>query len=137
RSAMTRSAKAPLFLELLEDRTVPSNGEWLLRLDGLPGATIAEQMTQAQALIDAANLQNLQIEVVDHTGLDGNIVIEAPETVTQGILTYDLQVLPGFSGVQPFEDEAEAESADLLQSPDGSGPLSLDPSPAPGANLNV
>jgi PKD domain/RTX calcium-binding nonapeptide repeat (4 copies) len=136
-SATMRPARARLFLELLEDRTVPSDGEWLLRLDGLAGTTIPQQMTEAQALIDAANIQNLEIEVVDHTGLDGNIVIEVPETVSQGVLTYDLQVLPGFIGVQPFEDEAEAESADLLQFPDGSGPLSLEPSPTPGANLNV
>src|SRR5262245_2155474 len=96
-------------LEMLEDRTVPAAGEWLLRLEGLPNTTIEEQMEAAQELIEAAHIEDVEIEVVDHATLDGNIVIEAPPATPLAVLTERLSVLPGFIDVQPFEDEEEEE----------------------------
>ena len=77
-----RPACAPaarLRVETLEERAMPSGTEWLLRLQGLTGTTIAEQMDEARALIEAAHIQDVEIDVVDHATLDGNIVIETPE----------------------------------------------------------
>src|SRR5262245_22507845 len=102
RSGVTRTQ---LLLELLENRTMPSGTEFLLRLEGLPGTTIAEQMQEAQELIDAANIPDIDIEVVDHTAVDGNIVVEAPEFTPLDVLDHDLQGLPGFIDVLPFFGE--------------------------------
>src|SRR5262245_28030342 len=123
-------------VEILEDRWLPSGGEWLLRLEGLSGTTLAGQMQEAQAMIDAAGIPNGDIEVVDHTAVDGNIVIEAPEFTTLGMLNDELQGLKGFIDVSPFqgeEEEARGETPLL----DGSGPPGSPPSVRPGANLAV
>src|SRR4051794_27805745 len=91
-----RWASARPVLELLEDRTLPSGGEWLVRLQGLPGDTTAAQMQAAQDLLHAARLLDQDLQVVDHTGLDGNVVVAAPEGVPVEIVNQELQDVPGF-----------------------------------------
>src|SRR5207244_1762134 len=99
---------ARLRVETLEERAMPSGTEWLLRLQGLTGTTIAEQMDEARALIEAAHIQDVEIDVVDHATLDGNIVIETPERTPLEVLQDKFQVLPGFIDVQPFAGEEVA-----------------------------
>ena len=91
----TRTSKTRLVLERLEDRTLPSGVEWLLRLEGLSGTTVAEQMEEAQDRLHAAGVQDQDVLVVDHATLDGNIVIEAPPGIPQAVLTQELAVVPG------------------------------------------
>src|SRR5262245_961137 len=123
----TRAPRALPYLEPLEDRTVLDGTEWLMRLSGLPGATTAEQMHAAQLLLVAAQIPEEEVEVVDHATVDGFIVIETPDDLTEEELTEKLQDLPGFIDVQEFEDENETGDPDL-------GPADEGPS---GATLNV
>ncbi len=121
-------------LELLEDRTLLSAGEWLVRLQGLPGDTTAAQMQAAADLFHAAGLQDQDVKVVDHATLDGNIVVEAPYFATLETLQGELQNVPGYLDVQPFDGQEDFAS---VQAPDGTGPVQLDPGPAPGGNQFV
>jgi hypothetical protein len=123
---------ARLRVENLEDRTVPSGTEWLLRLDGLSGTTTDEQMQEAQDLLHAAGVQDQDVLVVDHATLDGNIVVETPPGVPQAVVTQELTSVPGFLDVQPFVGEQEGGT----DQPEPSG--AFDPEatdPTPGANL--
>jgi hypothetical protein len=122
-------------IDVLEDRVLLSGGEWLLRLEGLSGTTLAEQMREAQALIDA-QIPNGDIAVVDHTAMDGNIVIEAPEFATLGMLNDELQGLTGFIDVVPFQGEEEGARG-ATPSLGGSGLPGSPPPVESGANLAV
>jgi hypothetical protein len=137
RFALRPPAPRPrLRVENLEDRTVPAAGEWLLRLEGLAGTTREEQMQAAAALIEAAHVTDVDIEVVDHATLDGNIVVEAPPLTPTPVLEDRLHGLPGFVDVAPFA--GEEDGGEDAEAPNGSGPLALDPGPVgPGPNLNV
>src|SRR5205823_1864098 len=126
--------RSRLLLEVLEDRTVPSGVEWLLRLQGLPGDTTAQQMQAAQALIDAAHIPDIDIAVVDHIAIDGNVVIEAPQETPLDVLDHDLQGLPGFLDIVPFVGGDEGAQP---QDPTGDDRPPDFSSPAPGPNVNV
>src|SRR5947208_252466 len=77
---MRRRWALPLRLEELEVRWLPSNGQWLARLDGLPGLTRAEQIQSAGDLLHAAGLQDQDIRAIDHVGVDGIVVLQSPVT---------------------------------------------------------
>src|SRR5262245_36832539 len=128
-----RPARTFLLVELLEDRTLLSGVEWLLRLDGLSGTTTAEQMQEAQDLLHAAGVQDQDVLVVDHAVLDGNIVVQAPPGIPQAVLTQELAGVPGFLDVQPFVGEEEAEAAE----PELPGAFDPEADPAAGANQAV
>src|SRR5437762_177937 len=101
-----------LLLETLEARRVLNGAEWLVRLTGLPGDTVEDQMHAAQARFYAAGLTDDQVLVVDHTGIAGDIVVEAPEDVTEDELEDELLSVPGFDSVQEFQDEDEDGAVD-------------------------
>ena len=124
---------ARLRLENLEDRTVPSGTEWLVRLENLPGNTPEEQMQAAEDLFHAAGLADEDVEVVDHATLDGNIVVETPPGVPQAVLESELAGVPGFLDVQPFVGEEEGATGEPEQS--GAFEPGADYDPATGANL--
>jgi hypothetical protein len=123
---------ARLRVENLEDRTVPSGTEWLLRLDGLAGTTTDEQMQEAQDLLHAAGVQDQDVLVVDHATLDGNIVVETPPDLPQDVVTQELAGVPGFLDIQPFVGEEEGDT----NQPELSGAFDSEAiDPAAGANL--
>src|SRR5262245_16559140 len=132
------SARSCLRVESLEDRAMPSGVEWLVRIQGLPGDTTAEQMEAARQLFEAARLEEEDIEVVDHAGPDGFIVAETPEGTPQEIVEQELQEIPGFVDVQPFFGEEESEGG---EQEDGGFPEepAVDEGPviAGGPNVNV
>src|SRR5262245_45762318 len=132
------SARSCLRVESLEDRAMPSGVEWLVRIQGLPGDTTAEQMEAARQLFEAARLEEADIEVVDHAGPDGFIVVETPEETPQEIVEQELQGIPGFVDVQPFFGEEESEGG---EQEDGGfpeePPVDEGPVIAGGANVNV
>jgi hypothetical protein len=71
-----------LFLETLEDRTLLSGGQWLVDITGLPGNTRDVQMAAAQQLFQQDGVDpNLQ--VVNHFGADGVLLVQAPTSYTQ------------------------------------------------------
>jgi hypothetical protein len=82
-----------------------SNGEWLVRLAGLPGNTRQEQQAAAQTLVSRAGLHDVQ--VVDHVGADGMVLIHTPLQADPGRLTQELQSLPGFQYVEPYDPAAD------------------------------
>jgi hypothetical protein len=132
------ATSARVAVQQLEDRAMPSGTEWLLRLEGLTGATTAEQMQEAEALIAAAQIEDVEIEVVDHATIDGNIVIETPERTPRAVLEERLQALPGFIDVQPFVGEEEEEAPNNLESGGGEfEPEATEGPVGPGPNLSV
>ena len=119
-----RPRRPRLLVEFLEDRILPSNGEWLVRLQGLPGATTVEQMQAAAQLFHAAQIRDEDILVVDHNGIDGNVVVQAPLDATEELLTHELTGVPGFLDVVDFEGEDDGgvdpdQPAELPEGPAG------------------
>src|SRR5262245_12346908 len=118
-----------LRVEGLEGRIQPANGEWILWLDGLAGANPAEQVEAARVLISDAHIPDIDVQVIGHTGIDGNVVIKVPDLTPLNLLNQELHVLPGFVELSP---NRIPRGAPVLPS-DGSGE-SLE---APGPNVNV
>src|SRR5689334_13995794 len=66
----------PLRFESLETRCLLSNGQWLVRLDGLAGETRDEQVQAATDLLQAAQIDSASIQVIDSIGVPGVVVIQ-------------------------------------------------------------
>src|SRR6478672_7861652 len=97
-----------LLTEVLEDRRVLSTGQWLLRLEGLPGETTQDQTIAARNLLNAAGIAD--VVVVGHAGWDGNILVQPTEEVSEeefeedleDELLEELEEIPGFLGISEF-----------------------------------
>jgi hypothetical protein len=98
-----------LLLELLEDRVVLDNGQWLVNIGGLPGDTRQEQIQAAQELLAAAYSPD-QIHVVDHMGADGILLVQTDPNLDQKTLTKDLRAVPGFHYVEAYNPDDDPDS---------------------------
>src|SRR5262249_59411475 len=112
RPQRTRGApalKARPFLELMEDRTLLSGGQWLAVFEGLPtGVGITEQTQYGQGLLHSSGLTDEQVHVVRALDLSGTYLLQTPVEVTHWGLVSELHGVPGFVFAQPFEQEVGA-----------------------------
>ena len=101
RTLSARALKARPFLEALEDRNLPSNGQWLAVFGGLaPGGTLDEQTGYGKNLLNASGVSDDNVRVLAAVDLSGTFVVQTPADVTQDTLTGELQAVPGFVFVQ-------------------------------------
>jgi hypothetical protein len=122
----TRRASARPALELLEDRTLLSGGEWLAVVGGItPGATLQEQTQHGQNLLHASGIADQNARVVAALDLSGTFLVQAPPEADQPTLTSELQAVPGFVFVQDYtpddgppvigeEDGGDEDGGDLI-----------------------
>jgi hypothetical protein len=115
RAARRLSARVRLSVECLEDRTLLSTGQWLAHVAGLPGDTRQVQIDAAVALLHDAGLDggnpNLPpVQVINHAGADGILVLQTRTTLDQVHLTSELQRVPGFDYVEPYDPSAPPSS---------------------------
>ena len=124
-----RPAVRPV-LELLEERTLMDAGEWLVRLQGLPGDTTAQQMQAAADLFHASGLQDQDVKVVDHVDKGQKLGLSGETGLAGGDhLHFSMQV----DGVQvnPIEWWDEHWIKDrILSKIGGAEQASTDPGPA-------
>ena len=124
-NSLSRSltARVRLSVECLEDRTLLSNGQWLVHITGLPGDTTQEQIAATQALLHNAGLDGpspvasrSSVQVLDHMGADGILLIKTETTdygksfIDQAGLTSELQVIPGFDYVEAYDPDDDPDS---------------------------
>jgi hypothetical protein len=109
RKQTTPAVKPRLRLELLEDRTLLNNGNWLVHVSGLPGDTRAVQMAAAQTLIHKVGLNRapVPVQIVDHVGADGILWIRTPANADLNNLQTELQALPGFDYVEDYNPDGD------------------------------
>jgi hypothetical protein len=99
------SNKTRPILELLEDRTLLSNGEWLAVFGGIaPGSTLDEQTQNGQNLLHLSGIADQDVSAVKALDLSGSFVVQTPPNVTQATLTSELNAVPGFVFVQDFTE---------------------------------
>jgi hypothetical protein len=111
RAPIARALKARPFLELLEDRTLLSNGQWVAVFEGLsPGTSPDEQAQYGRNLLHASGVADEDVRVVAALDLSGTFLLETPLDVTQWTVTAQLQGVPGFVFAQDYE-QAAAEHA--------------------------
>jgi hypothetical protein len=136
RQQATRAVKSRPRLELLEDRTLLNNGNWLVHLNGLPGDTRAVQTAAAQTLIHNTGLDRgpIPVQIVDHVGTDGILWIRTPAWAQLNWVQYELHAfLPGFDYVEDYNPGGDNPNLrswfQQFESPgpDGSGPPPLGP----------
>ena len=97
-------------LEFLEDRCLLSAGLWQAQLDGLSGMTSDEQVQAVQQLLASAQIAPQDVQVVAQLGVDGLVEIQTPVDTTEDVLEQELQALPGFVSVAPFDDGDDSPS---------------------------
>jgi hypothetical protein len=136
-----RNFRPLLRLEALEDRCLLSNGQWLVHLNGLPGDTRAVQLAAAQTLVHDAGLDSpgpglIPVNVINHVGSDGLVLVQTPLDAGQAALDAELHALPGYDYVEPYDPNADPHSyrswfqaPDVPTPADSGGPA---PGPAPG-----
>src|SRR5262249_33971500 len=73
----TRARNFRVSLEALEIRSLLSDGLWLAQINGLPGDTRDVQIQAADDLLLANGLPPEAVQVVDHVGVDGLVVLQA------------------------------------------------------------
>jgi hypothetical protein len=99
----TRRPGARPALELLEDRTLLSGGEWLAVVGGIsPGANLGEQTQYGQNLFHASGIADQNARVVAALDLSGAFLVQTPTDVGQTALAGELQAVPGFVFVQDY-----------------------------------
>src|SRR5262245_34553482 len=85
------------YLQQLEDRTVPTNGQWLAVFDGLtPGADLDEQAQVGRDLLTSSGVQAEEATIARAFDLSGSFLVQTPVDVSQEALTSRLQGVPGF-----------------------------------------
>lgn len=106
-----------------------STGEWLLRIDGLGGTNRAEQMKAANVVLAAAHIQTSDVEVVDNVGVPNVVVVEIPTSVDTELVFQELQAIPGFDYIEPFDEEADPSTRQTWfpESPFDEGEEEIDP----------
>src|SRR4051812_18637267 len=104
----SRKAAARAFWEHLESRILLSAGEWLVKFNGVPGNTRDVQVAYLEALFHDAGLDSKGINVHEHVGVDGVIIVTADPWVDLHAITNDLQPVPGFVSVEDWDDDASA-----------------------------
>src|SRR5262249_17737561 len=104
-----RPARPLLLLEHLEDRTLPSSGQWYAVFHGMtPGETLEEQTQLGQNLLHSAGVLEQDVTVDKALDLSGTFILQTPPNVTEQTLTSELQEVPNFVFVQDYEQEPDA-----------------------------
>ena len=96
-----------------------SAGEWLAKFDGIPGDTRAAQLPYIQYLFERTGLNAIGVTADEHVGVDGVVIVQANSADDLGVIQKDLQLVPGFNSVEPWDDEAGAGTRHIFvpQSP--------------------
>lgn len=116
RAQRTRLRTPRLFLEMLEDRTLLSGGQWLVDISGLPGNTRQVQMAAAQQLFQQDGVDpNLQ--VVNHFGANGVLLVQAPTSYTQQMVARGLAPIMMSSGGSGTHAIVDVEAYDPDKDP--------------------
>jgi hypothetical protein len=90
--------------ELLEGRTLLAAGEWLVKLDHVPGNTRGDQLWYIQGLFHKAGLDADGIVAREHAGVDGVVIVQTDPDATEEAVKSQLQVLPDFKSIEPWDD---------------------------------
>ena len=106
-----RHGRARLLVEMLEDRTVPSNGEWLVAFDGLRGRSEGTQVADAAKRLHAAGIDQDSVRVIEQFDLNV-VVVQTPLDVTWEVVNKELGDVRGFVSVQDFSPQAEHAEED-------------------------
>src|SRR4051812_26695396 len=101
----SRKAAARAFWEHLESRILLSAGEWLVKFNGVPGNTRDVQVAYLTSLFHDAGLDSKGINVHEHVGVDGVVIVTADPWVDLHAITNDLQPVPGFVSVEDWDDD--------------------------------
>ncbi len=110
RTPNTRAFRGRPLLEVLEDRTLLSGGEWMAVVGGItPGTNLQEQTQYGQNLLHASGVADQDARVVAALDLSGTFLVQAPPDVDQQTLSSELQAVPGFVFVQDFVRDQDAE----------------------------
>ena len=98
----------------MEDRTLPSNGQWLAVFGGMtPGVTLEEEAQFGQNLLQKSGVSANDVQVVTALDLSGSFVVQTPTNVTQGTLIGELQVVPGFVFATDYTRDLTPPSTDI------------------------
>ncbi len=98
---------------MLEDRTLLDNGQWLVVINGLtPAPSLAAQVRVGANLLHSVGLQDQDVTILQALDLSGTFVVQTPVSVTEPILTSELQRIPGFNFVQDYDPDAGGEVDD-------------------------
>ena len=108
RSSKTPKREKRSFVEILEDRWMLSAGEWLARFDGIPSDTRDVQLPYIQNLFHRAGLDALGVRAEELVGVNGVVIVQANPAADLGAIQKDLQLVPGFSSVEPWDAGASA-----------------------------
>jgi hypothetical protein len=104
RSSKRCPNKARPLLELLEDRTLPSNGQWMAVFGGLPAAVgLTEQAQVGRNFLQHYGVTEENVSVVSAFDLSGTFLLQTPLDATQKTVTDQLDDIPGFIFVQDYE----------------------------------
>src|SRR5262249_31402081 len=115
RTWTARTLKFRPSLERLEDRTLPSNGQWLAGFGGIsPGSALQEQTQIGQNLLLTSGVADQDVHVVSALDLSGSFVVQTPVDVDQPTLTSELQAVPGFIFAQDFPDQPPGDGGSPL-----------------------
>src|SRR5262249_40256815 len=115
-----RKTGVRLLAELLEDRTLPSNGQWYAVFRGMaPGASQPEQTQYGQNLLHSAGVLDQDASVIAALDLSGTFLLQSPPNTTQQALTSQLQRVPGFVFVDDYESNWDPDSPPGREDEDG------------------
>src|SRR5207244_7250712 len=79
RTLSARALKARPVLEALEDRYLPSNGQWLAVFGGMaPGNNLQEQTLLGQNLLHQSGVTDDHVQVAEALDLSGSFVVQTP-----------------------------------------------------------
>src|SRR5437016_3626329 len=91
RESRRPSTRRRLSVEILEDRTLPSNGAWLAVFSGITGGTnLNDQAVIAQNLLRSSEIDDQEVSVVEALDLNGNFIVQTPQNMTQAKLAIAL-----------------------------------------------
>src|SRR5205807_7041267 len=96
-------ARARLSVELLEDRNLLNNGQWLASLTNLRGNTRATQMADAADRLHAAGIDEQNVRVIDHVGVNGIVLVQTPLDANLEVVNKELQDVRGFRYVENYD----------------------------------
>jgi hypothetical protein len=97
--------KTRLFLEHLEDRTVPANGQWTAWFAGLaPAADFATQANSGQRLLQLGAVPTQDVSIVRAQDLSGAFIVQTSLSTTHQQLTAWLSTVPGFIWAQDYTE---------------------------------
>ena len=103
--------KSWLRVEALEDRAMPSLGQWVAVFNNLaPAEALEQQTTSARTLLNSFGVTEDEVSVVGALDLSGSYLVQTAETMTQDELNDQLGAVAGYVYSVSFE---EADPATL------------------------